>query len=250
MSDSEAVIVVRDGARGELVLNRRERKNAINGPLVSAFAEGLQALVADEAIGTILIRGAGGAFSSGLDLKDMNASPAPPWRAGFSNSWAGLHQQLYLCPKPTVAAVESYGINAGAALAFAADFLVIGESGFIQVGEVLQGVAAPINLVWLRIKAPRPVVNEVVLRGRRIPGPELVRLGLAHRSVPEESVVEIGRSLADELAASPPEGKTAAKVLMRALEGSGVDDSTFLTAQELGGALRRPGPLPSLKETR
>lgn len=250
MSESEPVVVVRDGSRGELLLNRPERKNAINGPLVSAFTDGLGALVADEAIGVILVRGAEGSFSSGLDLKDMSASPAPAWRAGFSSAWAGLHRELYLCPKPVVAAVESYAINAGAALALAADFLVIGDESFLQVGEVLQGVAAPMNLVWLRLKASRPVTNEVALRGQRITGPDLYRLGLACRSVPDPAVVETARALADELAGSPPGGKAAAKELMRALEGAPVNEDTFRTAQELGSGLRRPGPLPSLKDTR
>jgi len=209
MSDVEPVIVVRDGARGELVLNRPARKNAINGPLVDAFRAGLAALAGDPAIGAILVRGAEGVFSSGLDLKDMQADPPPAWRDGFQDGLTALHGELFNCPRPIVAAVEAYAINAGAALALGADFMVIGEDAFFQIGEVRQGVAAPANLVWLSLKASRAATNQLVLLGRRTPGPEMVRLGLAHAAVPGADVVAAARGLADELAGLPAEGKAA-----------------------------------------
>ena len=63
----------------ELVLNRPERRNAIDGDLGMALAGALRALDTDDAVRVILLRGAEGAFCSGLDLKAFRADPPPEW---------------------------------------------------------------------------------------------------------------------------------------------------------------------------
>ncbi|MHB8576308.1 MAG: enoyl-CoA hydratase/isomerase family protein, partial [Dehalococcoidia bacterium] len=91
MDEAATVLIERDGARGELVLNRPERRNALIGPMVTELRAGLAALVADTEVKAILIRGAGGSFCAGLDLDAFGASPPPAWRANFSEAWASLH---------------------------------------------------------------------------------------------------------------------------------------------------------------
>lgn len=54
--------------------------------------------------------------------------------------------------KPIVCALERYAINAGSALALAADSSSSAMGAFLQVGEVIQGRPAPMNLAWLRLR--------------------------------------------------------------------------------------------------
>ena len=71
------VELVKRGRWAELILNRPDRRNAINGPLGLALSDALGKIESDPEIQIVLLRGADGAFCSGLDLKDFNAEPPP-----------------------------------------------------------------------------------------------------------------------------------------------------------------------------
>ena len=137
---------VHDGGWAELVLNRPERRNAIEGTLAQAMHEALDALERNDDVRAVVLRGANAAFCSGLDLKAFGEQPAPDWVAKFPALWDQVHTQLFGSRKAWIVALERYAINGGAALALAGDLMVCGESAFLQVGEVSLGMAAPRNI--------------------------------------------------------------------------------------------------------
>jgi enoyl-CoA hydratase/carnithine racemase len=231
----------------ELILDRPERKNAITGPLVDALRGALQEAAADDAVRAVIFRGAGGAFCSGLDLKEFNADPRPGWVTGFQAGWRGLHEQIFAFDKPVVCALERYAINAGAALALSADFIVAGNGAFLQVGEVIQGRPAPMNIAWLRFRFGDALARRVTLLGRRIPGPELAALGIAIESVEDDAVAVRARELAAELAQMPPSGLATTKAALRALDLPGGPNSWFELAAKAVAGGAPAGPIPSLK---
>lgn len=212
------------GRWAEVVLNRPERRNAINGPLSEGLAAAIQRADAADGIQAILLRGADGAFCSGLDLKAFNAEPPPDWMPRFSAIWRATHKAIYECRKPVVAALERYAINGGAALALAADLLVAGETAFLQVGEVKQGMAAPYNMAWLRLRHSENTAAQLTLTGRRFPGSELASLGIAYAAVPDGDVVAAARQLVEELAAYPDGALARIKALLRAYNDIPADD--------------------------
>lgn len=198
-----SVEIIRHENWAEIVLSRPERKNAITGPLGIALADALNSLNKDDGVQLIMLRGAGGAFCSGLDLKEFNADPAPDWLASFQSIWRGAHRALFEFEKPIIGALERYAINGGAALAIACDFLVTGEEAFLQVGEVQLGMAAPYNMAWFNLRHSEAVIAELTLIGDRIPGPELMRLGIAQRCVRDDVVLSETRALCERLASFP-----------------------------------------------
>ena len=154
---TEQVLIERSGHVAEIILNRPERKNAITGPLARALQDAIEACSADGEVRVILLRGASGVFSSGLDLKEFNADPRPDWLPAFQATWRGVHERIYATDKAVVCALEGYAINAGSALALSADFIVAGEGAFLQVGEVRQGRPAPMNSALERPMNSTPV---------------------------------------------------------------------------------------------
>ena len=76
---SDVLLEVSDGV-GEVVLNRPERKNAITGPLGLKLAECMAEASHREDVRVVILRGAEGAFCSGLDLGEFNADPGPERR--------------------------------------------------------------------------------------------------------------------------------------------------------------------------
>lgn len=212
---SEVALTRHDGW-AEVVLNRPERRNAIDGPLGVAVAGAFAEVASDPTVGVVLFRGAGGAFCSGLDLKAFNAEPQPSWIDGFQAIWRGAHRSLFNCPVPIVCALERFAINGGAALALAADLLVAGEEAFLQVGEIQQGMAAPYNVAWLNLRAPEYVRAQLAFTGRRFSGIELAQLGLAYVCAPDSEVLEQATALCRKIAEYPEGASRRIKAGLRA----------------------------------
>lgn len=235
VADQPPIVVESHDSYSEVVLNRPGRRNAVTGPLVAELRQAL-ANAARTSDRVILLRGEGGAFCSGLDLKEFDAEPPPAWVAEFSTEWAALHRDLYTYPGLVVCALERFAINAGAALALACDFVVAGEQSFLHVGEAKMARPAPINLAWLFLRGGRRAITEVAIRAARVPGPDLLRLGLAHRVVPDDGVLGAARALAAELAELPGPTIAAMKRTLGALEQApGLGDPFTLA-----GAAARP----------
>jgi len=242
------VLVENHGGRLDITINRAERRNAITGPVAQAIREAALAANEDPEVRVVVLRGAGGTFSSGLDLKEFNADPAPPWVREFQGSWRGCHEAIFALDKPVVCALEGYAINAGAALALSADFLVVGEGAFLQVGEVRQGRPAPMNLAWLRMRFSDAVARQVMLLGRRIGAAELHRLGIAFEVVPDGQVASTVEALASELAELPAGGLAGAKQVLRKLDLPGEPNQWFeLAARAAAATGTRSGAIRSLK---
>jgi len=210
-SPDDPVVSIRRGGVAEIVLNRPARRNAVTGPLAERLHEEIASAVGDDEVAVLLLRGAGGAFCSGLDLGEFRADPPPEWMPRFPDRWRNVHAALYDCNKPIVAALERFAINAGSALALAADLLVAGERSFLHVGEIRMGMAAPMNLAWLRLRHPESVAARLAIAGRRVEGPELLQLGVASEVVADDAVLDRARELAAEIAGYPPEGIRAIK---------------------------------------
>ena len=244
MASDAPVLIDRPAERvARVLLNRPDRRNALTGPLAVELGDALEHLGADDSVSVVMIGGAGGAFCSGLDLKEFNLDPPPDWVADFPTLWRRVHRILFDSDRIVVGVLERAAVNGGAALALACDFLVAGDESFLQVGEVQQGMAAPMNTAGLRLRHSEAVSARVALLGDRIRGAELVRLGLAHVSVPDDQIWDAALELAARLAAHDPSG---ARRLKRALRRTGIDDDAEqwfdrpLAADPLGGVRMRP----------
>ena len=207
------VIVQQVGNRLDIILNRPDRKNAITQHLAVELRDAFLNVPTD--VGCILLSGSGGAFCSGIDLKvagaDLKNEPL--------TAWVEVHAAIYQCRVPIVVALERYAINAGAALALAANVVVAGETSFLQVGEIAMGVAAPMCQAWLHLKHSPAVADRVVLVGDRIVGASLTELGLVSEIVADSDVAQRARDVADHIASHPQRGRDGISRTWDALRG-------------------------------
>jgi enoyl-CoA hydratase/carnithine racemase len=197
---SGLVLVEVHGNRGELVLNRPERRNSLTGPLVCDLKRGLEELDGNPEIKAIVIRGAKGYFCAGLDLKEFSKDPQPDWVAGFPEQWLSLHCAIWECNKPIFGALEGFAIAGGSSLALACDFLVIGRGAFFHVAEAERGMQAPINTAWLQLRYGYAKAQSMTLLAQRYYGNDLVQQGMALESVEDAAVLERTREVANRLA--------------------------------------------------
>ncbi len=200
----------------ELILNRPERKNAIEGTLADGMLIGLQQLNADPTVRAIVLRGAGGSFCSGLDLKAFSTVPEPAWKAGFNQRWNDVHEELIDSRKVLIVALERYAINGGAALAIAGDLMFCGKSAYLQVGEIQIGMAAPRNIAWLALRHSEATMARLCLIGDKVGSDELFRLGLATQLVDDDAVIRAANACARRIAIFPADAVAAIKSSIRA----------------------------------
>ena len=211
----------RDGW-AEIVINRPERRNSLIPPLAGEITAALNELSVDPEVSSIILRGEGGYFCSGIDLKALQQEPPPDWAGKDVGDVRGMHIALFNCEKPIIGAFEKFGINAGAALAFACDVLVVGETSFLQIGEIQQGADIPMNAAWLKIKSTEQVLARLALYGDRIVGADIVNLGLATECVPDDNVVGRCREIAGRLSSFPP--GAPATIVRNIRKMRGIDD--------------------------
>lgn len=227
----DPVLTELSGGVLEIALNRPERRNALNLESLDGLSAALAEAADSDDVRALLIRGAGGSFCSGIDLKAAGTPMDPDWMRRYAKGWGGVHRQVAALDKPVVVALQGAAVNAGAALALSGDLVVAGEGAFLQVGEVERDMVAPINIAWLCARYGSARALDLTLTGRRLPGAELYRLGMAVECVADAEVLEVARALAARVAGFPPGGVTGTKRAIRAvLAAAGGDPASNLEA--------------------
>ena len=86
----------------EIVLNRPDRRNSLIPPLAGEVTQALEGLQQEEAVQSSLLRGEGGYFCSGIDLKALQADPPPDWSGKQVGDVRTMHLALFNCRKPII----------------------------------------------------------------------------------------------------------------------------------------------------
>lgn len=214
MTDASAVLVTRHAGWAEITLNRPATRNAIDTEVAEALAEAIVALEADAQLRAVVLRGANGAFCSGLDLQALKGHAEG--LAGFAPRWSRVHAALIASRHAWIVALERHAVNGGAALALAGDLLVCGEGAFMQIAEIRIGMNAPRNMAWLALRHGEAVAARLCLLGERVPAAELLRLGIATEVVADDDVLARARDMAARIAGFPADTVHAIKGTLRA----------------------------------
>jgi enoyl-CoA hydratase/carnithine racemase len=199
--DTELVIKDRDGVR-LLVMNRPDKRNALNTTLTRALLNALEDADDDDAIGAVVLTGAGRGFCAGADLaefKDLTPDHAHLVEAR-ARLTANLHGIFSLMKKPVVTAINGAAMGGGAGLALAGDMAVMAESARIGYPEVTHGIVAAIVMTNLTRQVGRKAAFELVGLGQPILSLRALELGMVNRVVRDEEVVKEAVAIAAQLA--------------------------------------------------
>ena len=189
------------GAIRVLTMNRPEKRNALNSELTQGLLDALRKADVDDAVGAIVLTGAGQGFCAGADLsefKDLQQTVAAENRAELTMQ---LHLAFSRISKPVVSAINGHAMGGGAGLAIAADLAVIADSAKIGYPEPKHGIVAAIVMANLVRQVGRKAAFELVALGEPVEALRAMELGMVNRVVPLAEVMAHALALAEKLAA-------------------------------------------------
>jgi len=163
-----------------LTLNRPERRNALTIELMTDLAAAIQNAAADPLTRIAILRGAGKAFCTGLDLQE--AAVKDP----HDTAKAAAHLFLVLAETRlvTIATVHGAAVAGGAGIMSACDFVVAAERTKIGYPEVRRGLVAGLVMTFLRRQLRERDLREVLLASELFEADRAREIGLVNRVVP------------------------------------------------------------------
>ena len=245
MADYENLIVDRVGTDervGRVTLNRPEKLNALSQELLFELNDALHDMDADHSIRTIILRGAGRAFSAGYDLTPSSGKGADAvvrrhqavddkGRRLLMNIRTGMqqitdiHMYLWNMAKITIAQVHGYAIAGGCELAMMADMVVaaddaqLGHPGCRGLGTSRTGVIWPLVIGMRKAK-------ELYYTGENVVATEAEEIGMINYAWPKEELEDRTIAFADRLAIMSADQLAILKVNMnRFYENMGIYSS-------------------------
>jgi methylglutaconyl-CoA hydratase len=197
-----------------LTLNRPDRGNSYDQPLLEALTAEIGRLGADAAIRIIVLRGAGKHFCAGADIGGHDAARSAAGRATLP----GLCYDIDTAPKSVVALVHGACIGGGLAFAACCDVVIATHEATFSLPEVRLGFApGPLVPFLLRAIAPRSL-RRYLLSGERFGAAEAQRIGLVHELCEPAGAEATLARVTDELLRAGPNAAATAKRTLRRLD--------------------------------
>jgi methylglutaconyl-CoA hydratase len=211
------ILVAGDRDIQTITLNRPERRNAMTPEMQLELIAALE-VAAAVTCRVVVLRGAGEAFCSGLDLAALQgmSHQSPTEDRADAERIARLFRNLYEFPKPTIAAVQGVAIAGGTGLATLCDFTLAVPTAKFGYTEARIGFVPAVVSAFLALQIGDKRARDLLLTGRIFDAAEAYRLGLVNEVVAPEELDARVFKLAHGLAANSPASLAATKRLMAA----------------------------------
>jgi methylglutaconyl-CoA hydratase len=185
---NQAVIYVVEGTVALLTLNRPEKRNALDGSLVSGLKEALREADNNDAVRVVVITGAGADFCSGADLAALQkiSESSVTENLEDAQSLMELFALIRRVRVPVIAAVRGRALAGGCGLATACDLVLAARSARFGYPEVKIGFVPAMVMAILRRNVSEKRAFELITRGAEIDADEAERIGLVNHVFGDE----------------------------------------------------------------
>lgn len=203
MSD---LLYEKDGAIAKIIMNRPEKRNAINGAIIEGIGEALDKAEADSDVRVVVLCGAGEkAFTAGFDLKETmehNITDIVERRTDTSQE-IDFFMRMWRFPKPIISKVQGYCIGGGITLAMLSDIVIASKDATFGNPEIVMGFIPQFPIeIW---KMPFNKVREFYFMGKFYTAQEMADMSAVNKVVPFEELEEETMRTAKRVAEIPAE---------------------------------------------
>jgi enoyl-CoA hydratase/carnithine racemase len=194
-----------------VVLNRPERKNALDPECWDLLFDILREAETDPEVRVLVVTGAGGAFCAGADISSAPTGHPVSRVTRISHTSSAL----FNFPKPTIARIDGAAVGAGFNLALCCDFVVASDRARFAEIFVRRGLSVDFGGSWL---LPHMLglqrAKQLAMLGDFVSAEDAASLGLVTKVVPEPELDEAVRELSGRLVAGPPIAQSLNKQLV------------------------------------
>jgi len=194
-----------------VTLNRPERRNALTIELLTDLCAAIKAASDDSQQRVMILRGAGAAFCTGLDLKEAaDHTKAHATAEMVANTLIAISQTRLI----TIAAVHGVAVAGGAGIMSACDFVVAAERTKIGYPEVRRGLVAGLVMTFLKRQVGERNMRELLLGSELIDAERAKEIGLVNRVVARDDVMSEAQKFAESVLQGAPGALTQTKRLI------------------------------------
>jgi enoyl-CoA hydratase/carnithine racemase len=229
--ETQACLSVQDeGHIRHLVLERPEKRNALNGELMLALRDAAREASDDQDVRCVVLRGAGTCFSAGVDVFELGGMSGQrgmlrPFRRVCIEAANALEEMK----KPTIASIHGACLGLGAELALACDLRVMADDVQFGLPETRLGLIPDVG-GSSRLPAIAGLGNakDLIMTGRTVGADDVHRMGIANRIAAADELEQATEELVQELLAAAPLAVGLSKGVL-----DGVAKPTLATSLEL-----------------
>jgi methylglutaconyl-CoA hydratase len=194
-----------------VTLNRPERRNALTLELLTELQAAVKVVSDQPQERVLILRGAGAAFCTGLDLKEAaDHTKAHATAEMVANTLIAISQTRLV----TIAAVHGAAVAGGAGIMSACDFVVAAERTKIGYPEVRRGLVAGLVMTFVRRQAGERNMRELLLGSELIDAERAKEIGLVNRVVARDDVMSEAEKFAQSVLQGAPGALAQTKQLI------------------------------------
>ena len=187
-----------------IIIDRPERKNAVDGPTARELANAVRRFEQDASLAVAILWGKGGTFCAGADLKALADPKKKNLNRLASQGDGPMGPCRMMLQKPVIAAISGYAVAGGLELALWCDLRVMEETSVM--GVFCRRFGVPL-IDGGTIRLPRLIgmshAMDLILTGRPVEAAEAKAMGLVNRVVPHGQARSAAETLAKQIAAFP-----------------------------------------------
>ena len=231
------MIEIEDGVC-TIILNKPGKKNALSLELLADLEQNLEKLQNDEDLRAVILQGADGSFSVGVDLADVTGTPADQ---EIDDQIERVNKFMQSLPVPCLAAIEGPCVGGAVTVALACDALVASENSFFEIPATRLGLLYnPGSVARLHARLGSATLTRLLLFGERLNAQTALQSGMVNWIVPDGSAYEKALEIISKVANST-KAVAATKSLIIALEHGqqNLSDWNEIRNEILGSAERK-----------
>lgn len=207
----QTLIYESDGARARITLNRPEMLNAVAMAGAREFDALIQEIERDPALRLVTITGAGRAFSTGIDLKDLAVGKIDN---SYFDLWDSALRRLETMDKLVLCLIHGYALGGGLQLALAADIRVCTATAKLGLPAIKEGLIPGLGTFRLARYIGLGRAKRLIISGEMIDGREAERIGMVDHLVEEAEAMAQFEGIVERYGAANSQGCRLSKALL------------------------------------
>lgn len=248
MGELMTISIESDDSFARVTLNRPERRNAIDGRMVTELREAFEGLAREQPLRGIVLAAAGSVFCAGADIQWLQSSPVSKSQAqDDAQRLTLMFRAIDECPCPVIARVQGPAFGGGLGLLAVCDMAVVSEDATFSLSEARLGLIPAVITPYLLRKAGESFLRRYALSGEVFTASAASRFGLAHDVVPQDGLDDRVSELLEAIMRLGPQAVKNSKALLHTILPLPHDDRRTICAAANADARGAPEATEGLR---